>query len=87
MHAFENLGKESQSANKLKGCNRGVTMTTDLSTLSTTASHNVAYDFVGEAAPSPAQRFRAAASKTSIAGGTLMDVPNTDFALAGTWKT
>jgi 4-hydroxy-L-threonine phosphate dehydrogenase PdxA len=43
-HAFENLGDEGQIATKLKGCNRGVTVTTDLPTLFTTASHNVAYD-------------------------------------------
>ena len=35
-HAFENLG-EGQIATKLKGCNRGVTVTTDLPTLFTTA--------------------------------------------------
>ena len=61
-HAFENLG-EGQIATKLKGCNRGVTATTDLSTLFTTASQNVAYDIVGEASPRPARRYRAAASK------------------------
>jgi nitrite reductase/ring-hydroxylating ferredoxin subunit len=44
----------------------------------------VAYDIVGEASPRPARRYRAAASKTPIAGGTLMNVPNTDFTLAGT---
>ena len=63
MHAFENLGDESQIATKLKGCNRGVTATTDLSTLFTTASQNVAYDIVGEASPRLARRYRAAASK------------------------
>jgi hypothetical protein len=36
-HAFENLGDEGQIATKLKGCNRGVTVTTDLPTLFTTA--------------------------------------------------
>ena len=60
-----------------------VTLTTP-STLFTTASHNVAYDIVGEASSRSARRYRAAASKTPIAGGTLMNVPNTDFTLAGT---
>jgi hypothetical protein len=36
-HAFENLGDEGQIATQLKGCNRGVTVTTDLPTLFTTA--------------------------------------------------
>jgi hypothetical protein len=36
-HAFENLGDEGQITTKLKGCNRGVTVTTDLPTLFTTA--------------------------------------------------
>ena len=57
-HAFENLGEEGQIATKLKGCNRGVTMTTDLPTLFTTARHNVAYDIIGEASPRPARRYR-----------------------------
>jgi len=34
---------------KLKGCNRGVTVTADLSKVFTTASDNGAYDIVGEA--------------------------------------
>jgi len=36
-HAFENLVDEGQIATQLKGCNRGVTVTTDLPTLFTTA--------------------------------------------------
>jgi hypothetical protein len=39
---------------KLKGCNRGVTVTANLSTVFTTASHNAAYGIVSEASPRPA---------------------------------
>ena len=77
--AFENLGDEDQA----QGMSRGVTMTTDLATLFTTASHNVAYDIVAEASPRLARRFRAAVSKTPIGGRYAMNVPNTDFTLAG----
>jgi 4-hydroxy-L-threonine phosphate dehydrogenase PdxA len=44
--AFENLGDEGQIATKLKGCNRGVAVTANLSTVFKTASHNAAYDIV-----------------------------------------
>ena len=43
------MGDEGRIAARLKGCNRGVTVTADLATVFTTASHNVAYDIVGAA--------------------------------------
>ena len=42
-HAFQKLGDQGQIATKLKGYHRGVTVTADLSTVFTTASHNAAY--------------------------------------------
>jgi len=39
---------QGQIATKLKGFNRGVTVTAGLSTVFTTPSHGVAYDIVGK---------------------------------------